>query len=312
MFYNLFVEKYRPKCLKDLVLASHEKDFFETLKYNKEIPNLLFAGSPGTGKTSLAKIIVNDILQCQYLYINASDENGIDTIRTKVIGFAQTRSLEGGLKVVLLDEADSISFEGSKALRSVMEEYSHNTRFILTCNYLVKIIPAIQSRCQIFQLTLPIESIVGRIVKILQEENIIVPESEKNNLLEHIRKNYPDMRRIINDVQKFSYTGTLKIIKNGNSDFVKKVYKDLFNKQTKIENLRRFIIENEQEFSRDYHTLCKELFEEVFKQDLTNKNDILLLISETMYKDNFVIDKEINFFSLCLKLISHNSAAVGE
>ena len=308
---SLWVEYYRPKNLNDIILSNEDRDLFVSLQKQNEIPNLLFAGPPGTGKTSLAKIIVNDILKCQYLYINASDENGIDTIRTKVINFAQTKSIDGNIKIILLDEADSISLEGSKALRNVMEEYSANTRFIFTCNYLYKIIPALQSRCQILQLTPPLQKVVERVVEILRNENIIVPVSEKPLLLEHIRKNYPDIRRVINDIQKFSYTGTLKICKNTNKEFVKKLYTLLFTSHPNkdISNIRKYVIENESEFASDYHSLLKELFEEAYNNiNLNEKNNVLLLISEAMYKDSFVLDKEINFLSFCLKLIDHNSA----
>jgi DNA polymerase III delta prime subunit len=309
MYTKLYVEKYRPKTLTDMVLSDSEREYFIALQQQDEIPNLLFSGPPGTGKTSLAKIIVNDVLKCQYLYINASDENGIDTIRTKVINFAQTKSLDGKLKVVLLDEADSISLEGSKALRSVMEEYSSNTRFIFTCNYLFKIIPALQSRCQIFQFTLPLDKVVSRIVEILRSENISVPDSEKPLLLDFVRKNHPDMRRIINDIQKFSYTGVLKIHKNTSTKFIKKLYSLLFEQPAKnIAEIRKFVIENEWEFSSDYHALLKELFEEIYKNELIqDKSNTLLLTSEAMYKDSFVLDKEINFLSYCLKVISRSS-----
>ena len=176
MFQNLFVEKYRPKTLVDIVLTNEERLYFESLKSKEEIPNLLFAGNPGTGKTTLGKIIANDILDCQYLYINASDENGIDTIRSKVIGFASTKSLDGKLKLVLFDECDALTLDSQKALRNVIEEYSENTRFIFTCNYLFKIIPALQSRCQIFNLAPPLDGVLNRVVSILKNEGITVPE----------------------------------------------------------------------------------------------------------------------------------------
>lgn len=308
MFTNLWVEKYRPNNLDDLVLSESDLKFFLSLKEKKEIPNLLFAGPPGTGKTSLAKILVKDVLDSQYLYINASDENGIDTIRSKVIGFSQTKSLDGTLKVVLLDEADSISLEGSKALRNVIEEYSENTRFIFTCNYLFKIIPALQSRCQIFNLTPPLDKVTKRIVHILRQENIQVPEHEKSKLLELIRTGYPDVRRIINDIQKCSFTGVLEIKTNTAKNVADKIVNRLLNKSDIFE-LRKLAIESEQEFSGDYLQLLREMFEVFFNTDIESakKSALLLYISEAMYKDALVIDKEINWFSCCLKINDHSN-----
>ena len=301
MFQNLFVEKYRPKTLADIVLTNEERLYFESLKSKEEIPNLLFAGNPGTGKTTLSKIIANDILDCQYLYINASDENGIDTIRSKVIGFASTKSLDGKLKLVLFDECDALTLDSQKALRNVIEEYSENTRFIFTCNYLFKIIPALQSRCQIFNLTPPLDGVLNRVVSILKNEGITVPDTEKQRLVELVRSGYPDLRRIINDIQKFSFTGTLVIKDNQAKGIANKVVEKIKGKASPQE-LRKYVIEREQEFSGDYLQLLKEMFEVLFETD-TNANN-LLVISEGMYKDAIVIDKEINWFSTCLKLYS--------
>jgi replication factor C small subunit len=301
MFQNLFVEKYRPKTLADIVLTNEERLYFESLKSKEEIPNLLFAGNPGTGKTTLSKIIANDILDCQYLYINASDENGIDTIRSKVIGFASTKSIDGKLKLVLFDECDALTLDSQKALRNVIEEYSENTRFIFTCNYLFKIIPALQSRCQIFNLTPPLDGVLNRVVSILKNEGITVPDTEKQRLVELVRSGYPDLRRIINDIQKFSFTGTLVIKDNQAKGIASKVVEKIKGKASPQE-LRKYVIEREQEFSGDYLQLLKEMFEVLFETD-TNANS-LLVVSEGMYKDAIVIDKEINWFSTCLKLYS--------
>lgn len=299
MFQNLFVEKYRPRKLEDIVLTEDEKQYFNSLKNKEEVPNLLFAGNPGTGKTTLAKVIATDILDCQYLYINASDENGIDTIRSKVIGFASTKSLDGKLKLVLFDECDALTLDSQKALRNVIEEYSHNTRFIFTCNYLFKIIPALQSRCQIFNLTPPLDGVLNRVVSILKNEGITVPDTEKQKLVELVRSGYPDMRRVINDLQKFSYTGTLTIKDNQVKGIANKIV-DKIRGKISPQELRKYVIEREQEFSGDYLQLLKEMFEVFFETD-TNANN-LLVISEGMYKDAIVIDKEINWFSTCLKL----------
>jgi replication factor C small subunit len=299
MFQNLFVEKYRPRKLEDIVLTPEEQVYFESLKSKDEIPNLLFAGNPGTGKTTLSKIIATDILDCQYLYINASDENGIDTIRSKVIGFASTKSLDGKLKLVLFDECDALTLDSQKALRNVIEEYSHNTRFIFTCNYLFKIIPALQSRCQIFNLTPPLDGVLNRVVSILKNEGINVPNTEKQKLVELVRSGYPDMRRIINDVQKFSFTGSLIIKDNQAKSIANKIIQKIQNNVSPSE-IRKYVIEREQEFSSDYLQLLKEMFEVLFETNVPSNK--LLIVSEGMYKDAIVIDKEINWFSVCLQL----------
>jgi DNA polymerase III delta prime subunit len=302
-FKNLFTEKYRPQSLSDIVLSKDDRIFFESLASKKEIPHLLFAGIQGSGKTSLAKIIINDILKCEYLYINASDETGIDTIRSKVIGFARTKSFDGNIKVVLLDEADSISFEAMKALRNVMEEFSATCRFVLTCNYLHKIILPIQSRCAIINLTPPIEGVVQRIKYILQQENINLTEEQKPLLVSYIRKHLPDVRRIVNDIQKFSVTGTLNIKNDTSVEFAHQIFKILISKQDVIK-LRKEIIENEKNFSSDYKNLLRQLFEVVYESSLSQeaKAESLLLIAKGMEADSFVIDKEINAFSVLINL----------
>lgn len=303
-FDGLWTEKYRPSSLEEIVLSKDDRDFFESLSKNKEIPHLLFAGVQGTGKTSLAKIIVKQILDCQYLYINASDENGIDAIRGKVMTFAKTKSLDGKIKVVLLDEADQISSDAQKALRNVIEEFASNTRFILTCNYLYKIISPLQSRCQIINLIPPVQESVQRIVTVLKQEKISIPETQKDLLLKHIQQCLPDLRRIINDIQKFSINGTLSIKNEGTFNFAQKVLKHVF-KKTDLSDIRAFVIQNEKEFSSDYRLLQKQLFEAVFEnQELTSeqKTSCMLILSESLYKDAIVIDKEINCFAGIISL----------
>ena len=304
---NLWIEKYRPATLEDIVLSSEDRKFFEALRTKQEIPHLLYAGTAGVGKTSLCHILIKDVLKCDYLYINASDENGIDTIRGKIIGFAQTKSFDGKIKVILLDEADSITMEGMRALRNVMEEYSSTCRFQLTCNYLHRIILPIQSRCQIINLIPPIEGVVQRVSEILKKENVIVPPNQKPLLLEHIRKNLPDLRRVINDMQKFSVTGTLNIRNEDCSGLAKEIVEKIVSKQDMMK-LRKQVIESEKLFSSDYRHLMKLVFEELFNSDLNYelKRDLLLCIADGMKSDSFVVDKEINFFSTILSL-AHNT-----
>ena len=302
-FQNLWCEKYRPSSLDTIVLSKDDRELFETLHTKQEIPHLLFAGIQGTGKTSLAKIIVNDSLDCQYLYINASDENGIDSVRGKIVGFAKTKAFDGKLKVVLLDEADALTLDSQKALRNVMEEFASNTRFILTCNYLFKIIPPLQSRCQIVNLIPPVEGVVQRVVEILKKEGVAIPEEQKPLLLDHIRKCLPDLRRIINDVQKYSVTGTLQIRNEVSTEFVHKIFSDIRQGKDLI-TIRKTIIENEKQFSNDYRHFLKEMFEAVFESDITHdcKVNSLLALSKGLELDAFVVDKEINCFTALLNL----------
>lgn len=164
IFDSLWVEKYRPSNLQEMVLDDKTRISFEEYKSTQMIPNLLFIGNAGIGKTSLAKVIAKDVIKdSQYLYINASDENGIDTIRVAVTNFAKTRSLTGALKIVILDEVDGLTMDAQRALRNTMEEYSSNTRFILTANYKHRVIQPLQSRSQSFDLTPPIKSCVSRV-----------------------------------------------------------------------------------------------------------------------------------------------------
>ena len=301
--YNLlWVEKYRPKKLNDLILSDQNKTFFSNLSDNA--PHLLFYGRAGTGKTSLAKILVNDILKCQYLYINASDENGVDMIRNKVISFTQTKSIDGKKKIIILDEFCGTTAEAQRILRNVMEEYSENARFILTANFLERIVEPIQSRCSLFNLQPSLDDLVKRCCLILKNENITVPQDQKPLLLNLVEKNYPDLRRIINDLQKFSITGVLCI---QSDNILKDITQDIFNMlldKTDVLKIRKKTIESEMKFSADYQSLLKQLFEYFYESNILDikKKNILMDIGEYMYRDISVLDKEINFFCCIISL----------
>ena len=198
-FDKIWVEKYRPQTLSDVILDKETLRVVE--EYTNEIPNLLFVGNPGTGKTTLARVIVNDILGCNYLYINASDESGIDTIRHNITNFAQTKSFDGGVKVVILDEADGLTSQAQAALRNTMETYAKYCRFILTANYKHKIIPALQSRCQSLTIKPVVELAVKRCYNILKDENVKVPEEQKKKFVQLVKRHFPDLRKTINELQ---------------------------------------------------------------------------------------------------------------
>jgi replication factor C small subunit len=305
MFDSLWVEKYRPQTLDDICLPEDVKNKFEEFSTVKECPNLLFVGNAGIGKTSLAKIVVGSILNCQYLYINASDENGIDTIRTKVTRFAQTKSLDGCIKVIILDEVDGLTLDAQRALRNTMEEYSSHCRFILTANYNHKVIPPLQSRTQSFDLTPCLGACVGRLRHVLESENVEYPDK---GIYELCRQHYPDLRKIINEAQKSSIGG--KFIPNDKArhdKFVTNVYK-LITPSTVLK-LRSKIIENEAVFNGDYPELLRTLFNHVCDAKISDilKQQQLLIISEYIYRSSFVLDPEINFFSCLLMLADKTS-----
>lgn len=300
MYKNLWVQKYAPQRLDDLVLSDDNRDFFS--KINEDTPHLLLYGNAGTGKTTLAKIIVNDILKCQYLYINASDENGVDTIRNKVTSFSQTRSIDGKKKVIILDEFCGTTPEAQRILRNIMEEYASTTRFILTANYINRIIEPIQSRCLLFDIVPKLDQTVIRCYNILKQENVKI-ESEKD-LANFVKENFPDIRRMINDLQKFSISGSLKIKKNDQvKRYAQTILDSLIKKQDVIE-IRKYIIQEERNFASDYQMLLKELFDLIYESNIKDdhKKAAMLEIGEHLYRDNFVMDHEINGFCCILNL----------
>ena len=306
-YNNLWVEKYRPKTLSDIILQEDIRDHFK--KIDSDVPNILFYGSPGTGKSTMAKIIVSDMLKCQYLYINASDENGIDTIRNKVIRFAQTRSIDEKKKIVILEEADGLTGESLRILRNVMEEYVDTTRFVLTANYINKIIEPIRSRCVMFRLQPTFKECVDRCLTILKTEGIKFDESfKKERFISFLNDRFPDFRRILNDLQKFSVSGTLKIPENNDvDDFISIIVDNIINKTKSSLQIRKFVIENDKSFNNDYQDLLSKMFNHIFSSNNIEeviKKKLLVDIGEYMYRDNFVLDHEINFFCCILALES--------
>jgi len=299
-FDKIWVEKYRPTKLDDLILD--DKSLKIVSQFKDEIPNLLFVGSPGTGKTTLARIIVNDILGCNYLYINASDESGIDTIRHNITNFAQTKSFDGGVKVVVLDEADGLTTQAQAALRNTMETYAKYCRFILTANYKHKIIPALQSRCQSLDLKPVVEQAAKRCFNILKQENIKVSDEQKKKFVVLVKRLFPDLRKTINEIQKSVVDGELCIDSSGSdSELLKDVFEGIKEDSLKV---RKYLIENEDRFQGDYDTLLANLLDYIYDQpiDEFKKKQLITIIADHLYKSAFVVDKEINSFACLVAL----------
>jgi len=237
--HTLWVEKYRPQSLDKYIGNEHLKSKVEVYLESGDLPHLLLFGKAGTGKTTLAKLLVNNI-ECDYMYINASDENNVDTVRTKVKNFASTVGFKD-MKVIILDECDYITPNAQAALRNLMETFSRHCRFILTCNFVERIIDPIQSRCQSFQIIPPSKGEVAKhIHEILISENII---SKMDDLKVLIDSGYPDIRRVINAAQRNVVNGKLKldttsIIQN---DYKLKLLKILEtqNKKDAFQNIRQ-------------------------------------------------------------------------
>ena len=303
IFDNLWVEKYRPQKYNDLVLSEDILEWINITSSQEDLPHILLCGSPGVGKTTLAKIIVKH-LDAVYRYINASDERGIDSVREKIVPFAQTKSPDGSLKIIILDEVDGFTSDAQRALRNIIEEYSDNIRFILTANYENRIITPIKSRVVTYKLVPPFDGVVARIKYILENEHISVSEEQQKPLKELIERNFPDIRKIIGLVQKYSKNGVLNIIQNNNECIFAKEVLQKITTEHNVVNIREFIIQNEIEFNSDYLVLLKGLFEEIYnsKIDDSKKASALVTIGEFLYKHQFVMDHEINSFCCIIQL----------
>ena len=298
---SLFVEKYRSKVLDEYVGNEQLKQIVSQYIDKNDIQNLLLYGTPGTGKTTLAKLIVNNI-DCDFLYINASDERGIDTIRDKVQGFASSASFKP-LKIIILDEADFLTIQAQASLRNIIETYSRTTRFILTCNYLERIIDPLQSRCQVLKITPPSKKEVAQhVAGILEQESI---NYELNDLVLVVNKHYPDVRKILNTCQVNTVEGKLTIDKaliasNSYTDAILKELKSA-NKNS-FKNIRQILADsNLSDFDEIYRFLYDNLDE--YTTDGVQQAMIIIEIENYMYHANFRIDKEISVMALISKIL---------
>ena len=293
---DLFVEKYRPHSLDNFIGDSSVRDKVQEYINEGTLQNLLLFGPAGTGKTSLAKLIVKQ-LEADYLYINASDERGIDTIRDKIVPFASSIGFNG-LKIIILDESDYLTPQAQATLRNVIETFSNSCRFIFTCNYLDRIISPLQSRCVAFGIIPPSKKEVGQhILQICEKEKI---NYTKEDLGQIIITHYPDIRKILNTVQGSVKGGKLILDAKSliNTDFENKVVAALKNKD-KLNNIRQIIADSG---AQQFESLFRCLYDNV-EEYTTNIGEAIVTISQYQYEYSFVIDKEICVAAMLNKLL---------
>ena len=300
MINTLWVEKYRPSNLDTYIGNDHLKSKVSTYLESGDLPHLLLYGKAGTGKTTLAKILVKNI-ECDYLYINASDENNVDTVRNKVKNFASTMGFKD-YKIIILDECDYITPNAQAALRNLMETFSKHCRFILTCNFVERIIDPIQSRCQSFQIIPPSKKEVAKhIHDILLKENVM---SDMKDLKVLIDSGYPDIRRVINAAQRNVVKGRLKldttsIIQN---DYKLKLLKILKTQDKKngFKEIRQLLLDNK---ITDFADLFRLLYDEVDDWGRGHVAECILIIARYELSDGQVPDKEINAMAMLIELL---------
>lgn len=301
----LWVEKYRPKTVEDTILPPELKATFQQFVDQKNIPNLILSGSAGVGKTTIARAMLEE-LGCDYIVINGSMNGNIDTLRNEIKNFASSVSLAGGRKYVILDEADYLNSNSTQpALRNFMEEFSKNCGFILTCNFKNRIIEPLHSRCSVIDFKITKKEIPGlakdfmkRACGILNKENI---EYDKTVVAELIKKFFPDNRRILNELQRYSATGRIDsgILVNLQELSLKNLIEFLKNKD--FSNMRKWVAEN---LDNDADVIFRKIYDQA-SQYLTKQSipAVVLIIGKYQYQHAFVADAEINLVCCLTELM---------
>ena len=300
----LWVEKYRPSNIDECILPENIKKSCQEFVKNKEIPNLLFTGSAGVGKTTVARALCEQ-LGSDYILINGSEESGIDVLRNKIKNFASTTSLSGGSKVGILDEADYLNPQSTQpALRGFIEEFSSNCRFILTANFANRIISPLHSRCSVVEFKIPkaervllAEGFMKRVLHILKENKV---DANPQIVAEFIEKYFPDWRRILNELQRFSAGGEINVgILQSISD---KSFQDLIPvlKSKRFGDIRKWVVEN---LDNDPALLYRKLYDTILSHVKPECiPSVVLHIGEYSYQSAFVVDQEITLVCCLLKL----------
>ena len=302
----LWVEKYRPKKIADTVLPDDLKKTFQQFVDNKEIPNLILTGGPGIGKTTVARAMLEEI-GCSYIVINGSMNGNIDTLRNEIKNFASTVSFTGGRKYVILDEADYLNPQSTQpALRNFMEEFSSNCGFILTCNFLNRIITPLHSRCSVVQFKVNkadrpklATQFYGRVMTILRQENI---EFDAKVLPELIMKFFPDWRRVLNELQRYAATGKIDagILANAKDVSFKTLASSL--KEKDFATMRKWVVEN---LDNDPSTFFRSVFDSMNEYvQPQSVPQLVLLLADYQNKAAFVADQEINMVAFLTEVMA--------
>ena len=300
----LFVEKYRPQTIEDCILPKDLKDTFRKLVEKGELVNMMFTGSAGVGKTTVARALCNE-LDLDYMLINGSEDGNIDTLRGKIKQFASTVSLTGGQKVIILDEADYLNPQSTQpALRGFIEEFSSNCRFILTCNFKNRIIDPLHSRCSIYEFNLGnkavmAEAFMHRLQFILDSEHIIYDNAV---IAELIMKYIPDWRRVINECQRYGMSGHIDtgILVTLSETSIKGLMDDLKSKNFK--KMRKWVTDNiDVESAKLFRMIYDNMTSYVEPQSIPQ---LVLILADYSYKDSFVADHELNVVACMTEIMS--------
>ena len=300
----LYVEKYRPTTIEECILPKGLKDTFQEIVDGGKLPNMMFTGSAGVGKTTVARALCNE-LGLDYMIINGSEDGNIDTLRGKIKQFASTVSLQGGQKVVILDEADYLNPQSTQpALRGFIEEFSSNCRFILTCNFKNRIIDPLHSRCSIYEFNIGNKAeMAGAFMKrlqfILDSENITYKDQV---LAELIMKYIPDWRRVINECQRYGMSGTIDtgILVTLSESSIKGLMDDL--KAKNFKSMRKWVTDNmDVESTKLFRMVYDNMVEYVSPSSVPQ---LVLILADYSYKDSFVADHELNVVACMTEIMS--------
>ena len=301
----LWVEKYRPRSISECILPKDLKDTFSEFVKDKHIPNLILCGTAGVGKTTVAKAMLDEI-GATSMMINGSEESGIDVLRTKIKNFASTVSLEGGRKYIILDEADYLNPQSTQpALRGFMEEFHKNCGFILTCNFKNRLIDPLHSRCSVVDFVIPnsqkptlAKSFFGRVQSILKDESI---EFDPRVVAELINKHFPDWRRTLNELQRYSASGRIDagVLVNISESNINELMQSLKDKE--FTNVRKWIVHN---LDNDAVRIFRRVYDSLYDNlDGSTIPHVVVILAEYQYKASFVSDQEINLLACMTEIM---------